>query len=145
MTSAEDILHTLCEEPESDILAAMLTDALMEERGMLRTEADIAVRRVRKDARDSLDMATVKAILAERGERWMVIHEEVSAACGFATDTTFFLYVVTGQHPPSVAVRPGPNEGGTPDAPWTVGVPAGWALQMLRSRGHSTAKPKRRR
>lgn len=145
MTDANDILAALKQDPESIILAAMLTDALMEERDMLRSEADRHVERVQRDARDLRDIQAAADIMSAGDGRRLDVLDKVIAVCWpDEVPPSFSWVIVAGDAPPISRDEYKSN----PGAWWyetVVTVGACWIIKTAGRTPHPAAKPARRR
>lgn len=145
MTDASDILAALCDDPESVILAAMLTDALMEERGMLRSEADRHVCRVIQDARDLLDISAAATIMtAGDGRRYRVLDAMMLAIWPNEVPPSFSWIIVGGDDEPCRMLTASSEDGPYPFE-WVLKVGARWIIKKAGRAPHPATKPARRR
>jgi len=145
MTDVQLLINLVSKDPDQDISAAMLVDELMDARGMLRSEADRHVERLRADCRSAKQIDLVASFIRERGRRWVALMAEVALAIGFDDGRPFGLAVMGGDLPPSAAVRPGPNALTGERDIWSVALPAGWALARLKQLGYPLDPPARTR
>ena len=102
MNNVEILLALVEREPRCDVYAACLTDALMEERGMLRSEADRHVLRVQLQARTAADITFTADLIARKGTAWHALLTEVETVAKLWGVAGFILYVTGGEQPPSI-------------------------------------------
>lgn len=145
LTEWHDLLARLEQEPESDILAAMLTDELMEARDMNRTEADKYVAKARAEARTVKDIEFVTALIHAKGPAYEHLVTEIRRACGIFNHETITLFVIGGEQSPWTGP---PQKLNNPDLiyqGWAVTVPATWARRWHQHTGWAIQpQPKRR-
>jgi hypothetical protein len=153
VTDANDMIAHLEREPESDIVAAMLVDELMQTRGMLRTEADRHVTKLRMDARDNLDMLNASFLVRPGSPVRDAIHLEVKRVCWPNDPAPPFTLVL---RPGSDLPRAHTEHHSTGSCwwyEWVVLVPARWVLRHFsgkvpthrhRLRGHTKRSQERR-
>lgn len=89
----------LKDEPESDIVAAMLTDELMETRGMLRTEADRQVLDLRRTFRAALPVGQAHNIIHADVAFRVWLREKVSEDVKLGRGTNFTIDIIPGVQP----------------------------------------------
>lgn len=126
MDNVEILLALVEREPRNDVYAACLTDALMEERGMLRTEADRHVLRVQLDARTAADIEFTADLIARRGTAWHALLTEVETVAKLWGVEGFILYVTGGEQPPSIIDGGGSTSFPANNRRVPVRLPAGW-------------------
>lgn len=74
MTNLDDLVRLVEDSPTNPICRAMLTDALVDERDMLPTEADIHVLRIAVTAYESSQIRRATALLSDgtSSRRWLL-------------------------------------------------------------------------
>lgn len=141
MTDVQLLIDLVSADPDQDIAVAMLIDELMEARGMLRSEADRHVERLRDDVRRSKQIDTAAAILAERGPRWQALAMHLRGMAELGEYESFFIFLVGGDDEPSGGVR-SPVAGSIPPVgELSIYVPAGWALSWWKANKMSIKPP----
>lgn len=130
MTNNVDILTRLVErEPRTDVYAACLIDALIEERGMLHTEASKYVDLVRRYAQTAADIAFTADLLARRGQAWHALLQEVDQVAKLSGFAGFILYVTAGSNPPSLMDGDGASTFPETNSRVPVRLPATWVRE----------------
>lgn len=128
MTDANDLIDALEADPHSEILAAMLTDELMESRGMIRTEADRHVERLRADARERIECAAAAEVMRSTDGRSDRVKEHIRLMCFEGLQPPAYNFIVTGGDSPPVATA---RQIDSPNGwwhEWTVTVGALWIV-----------------
>lgn len=135
LTEWHDLLDRLEKEPDSDILAAMLTDELMEARGMNRTEADRYVATARRSAWDSADMAFLAHVIKAKGPAYYLLLNDVRTRLALYTHETITVFVVAGTDEPRVGNVPTDIPNGAIFHGFPVAIPATWAKNWIKAHG----------
>lgn len=136
MTDHRDILAALEAEPDSDILAAMLKDALKEERGMIDSEAERYVARARVSAWDTKLIAFAADLLRAKGPARDELHREVRKLVGLDEGDRYMLVIVAGDDPPSVGVPASAYFAQDVGPGLAIALPAGWVAYWHRRTMH---------
>lgn len=126
LTEWHDLLQALEEDPQSDILAAMLTDELMESRGMARNEADRYVELARVSARQALDVKWATELIVAKGPAFHALVSEVRTLVGIYATDEFTMFVIPGEGRPEVLVPADVRERGAIYRGFPVSLPASW-------------------
>ena len=132
MTNAQDILANLEADPDSEILAAMLTDALMEERGQLRSEADRHVEIARQNARDARDMKFACGLFRARGPAAFMIREFLLVQYLGGESIPFTVYLILGSNGPTTTFTLEGNHPAFGNGDHAIAVPAKWVCEWHR-------------
>lgn len=132
MTDVQLLINLIERDPDSDITAAMLTDELMECRGMLRSEADRHVERVRADARTALQIQFTAGLIAAKGPAYYAMRNEVARVLGFNGNETYSFVVVGGEDEPRVSVAGTMQARALGVDGLFVALPAGWVCAWFR-------------
>jgi hypothetical protein len=136
-----DILLSLVErEPRNDVYAACLIDALMEERGMLRTEADRHVSSVQAMARTAADIDFTADLISRHGQAWHALLQEVERQAKLWGLEGFILYVTGGDQPPSIIDGGGPTTFPATNTRVPVRLPASWVAAWYAKNPHPLGK-----
>lgn len=141
-----DLVHRLEADPENDVWAAMLTDALIEEREMIRTEADGYVATLRKTARDALDIAHVANVIRANGPQYVYLIERIRRTLGQPTGAAFVLFLIAGDGDPRIGVGIEMMPEDDPGPGLYVVLPCSWARRILGRTGlplHFPRAPRR--
>lgn len=141
LTEWTDLLARLERDPGNDVLAAMLTDELMEARDMYRTEADRYVATARRAAQDSADMTWLANLITSKGPAYDLILAKIRSALAIYAYETLTLFVVAGTDEPRVGQVPGDVPEGALFHGFPVAIPATWARTWWASAGRPAVKP----
>lgn len=152
MNDVELLLKSIESEPDDLTAVACLTDALMEERDMNRSEAERYAEHVVQAVRDARDLKEAARIL-EADQPWhRELLNDLLYHCCLTADTDAQVIVVPGERAPSFAHVEHTFGGGW----WTsitVTVGAGWVIGHFRRnpslcaivRASIPAQPQRKR
>lgn len=132
MTDVQLLVTLIEQDPESEISAAMLTDELMEARGMIRSEADRHVERVRKTARQVLQMKFAAGLIAAKGPAYRALLDTIADAHPLFFASMCTIYVVSGDGPPRRADPPKEDNSHLVGPYKCLALPAGWVVQWFR-------------
>ncbi len=131
MNNVDTLTSLLSEQPEDDITAYLLTDALMEERDYNRSEAARAVVAVRAAAFDGRDLADAAAAIRPGSEDRARCLSLIRRACSTSLPTSTNIILVPGGSAPNATCEyRSATHGWWYD--WTATVGATWLLSALR-------------
>lgn len=133
LTEWTDLLARLERDPESDILAAMLTDELMDARGMARNEADKYVATARGVAQTALDIAFVASVIRAKGPAYHWLMSHVWDAIALPDTTPITLFIVGGDGPARVGIPMEHASGARAFVGQPVALPATWARKWVKA------------
>lgn len=142
----KDLLDRLERDPESDVLAAMLTDELIEARGMTYSEAAGYVATARKTARDALDIAHVANVIRANGPQYVYLVERIRRTLGQPSGAAFVLFLIAGDGDPRIGVGIEMMPDDDPGPGLYVILPCSWARSILSRTGlpmHFPRAPRR--
>jgi hypothetical protein len=114
-------------DPSNSILASMLTDELMESRGMIRSEADRHVASVVAVAGQARQLAEATHLMRSGSASGRWLHTRCRRWAHIAQRIPYTLLLVAGDAPPVIASAPLLGE----LVPWTgvlITVGAAWAI-----------------
>lgn len=131
LTEWKDLLERLERDPENEILAAMLTDELIEARRMQWSEATRYVTTARKVARDALDLECVVATIRADGPRYVYLCERIRRTLGQCADARFVLFLTCGDGRPRLGVGTDLLGAEDPGPGLYVTLPCTWARREL--------------
>lgn len=147
MTDVACLVKLIEQDPDTDILAAMLIDELMEARGMLRSEAERHVRHVQADARIAKQIDFVARLLRAKGPAYTYLCRAIERHLMIQEVIGYTLYVVSGDGPPrfcrvgDVVQTPTARHG------YPIAIPAGWVIHWFRQNTYPiepVRRPRRR-
>ena len=128
MNNSDTLTQLLTEQPEDDITAYLLKDALMEERDMTHVEAARAVLHVRLAGFDARDLADAAALIREDSAERSVCLTLIFGACPTAPPRSATIVLVPGDAKPWATSQYRSNPGAW-WYEWTVTVGAAWLTQ----------------
>ena len=102
MNNITMLTSALEREPGNSILSAMLTDALMEERDMNRSEADRHVTSIVAVASEAAQLSDAAALLALKSPIRYQIQNRILALSRMRSGGELTIVLVPGTHPPTV-------------------------------------------
>lgn len=129
MNNVDILLELVEREPRCDVYAACLTDALIEDRGMLHTEAARQVAQVRADSLTAADICFAADLIARRGTAWHGLLQEVENQAKLSGVESFTLFVVGGAEPPSICPQSNDVNPRGPGRNRAVRLPATWVRE----------------
>lgn len=133
MNNVDALTELLTASPDDDITAYLLTDALMEERDMTRSEASRVVLHVRLAGYEARDLAlAAEAIRPDSPDRSRCL-SLIRAACSTQPPVGANVVLVPGAKKPHAVCEYRSNPGAW-WYDWTVTVGASWLLSALALR-----------
>lgn len=132
MNNVEDLTRELEREYLNDIVASMLTDALMEEKDMLRSEADKHVTYIRENGRILKDLQTAGELFSSETYFSFVVSIQIYTMLAIPPGIAPALRIEAGDMPPR-AIWPTPE---VPEQYWedcTIMVGASWCWGVYHS------------
>jgi hypothetical protein len=123
-------------QPDDLTAIAGLTDALMQERDMLRSEADQHAERVVQSARDARDIKTGTALVAKGAPYREHLLSLMAFALNANISTDYTVFVVAGEREPHVSEHANYDDAGHWFTGPSVLVGAQWLIRFHRSNFH---------
>lgn len=133
MSNVEGLLKAIDRDPDDLTAVAALTDALMEERDMLHTEAEKYAERALQAARDVRDIAAAAALMTLDHPFHVELLVEIFETCGLPAGTEASILIATGEEPPRYHCEPRK----TAEGYWstlTIVVGARWLTALVRGK-----------
>lgn len=147
MSDVDTLTQMLEREPDSLVGVAMLTDALIEERDMTRSEADRYAEHVQQSARDARDLAAAAGYLAQDTPVRRSLHHLVQAMSGYPSHWPYTIVLVPGDG--EVHAVDATLDGDEPTrVGYTATVHARWVCfygRLFSTGRHVTGTPQKRR
>lgn len=149
MSDVELLTKMIEADPDNLVGERMLTDALVEERDMIPTEAAEHVRRVIQSARDARDLTDATKLLAIGQPRREYLLNLILLGCGLEDVSDATVFVTVGSAAPHLILLDSITPGRVAFSPWTLVVGATWLLRYQREHVSQwqpkKATPRRRR
>lgn len=139
MKNSETLALLLTAQPEDDITAYLLADALMEEREMTRSEATRIVLSVRVAGFDARELAEAAALIRVDSAERSVCLSVIFAACPHAPPRSAAVVLIPGYAPPRATNHYRTGLGGW-WYDWTITVGAVWLTTAHAKRVATDAK-----
>lgn len=111
MTTIDDLISLLEERPDDVLARYMLVDALIEQRDMLRTEAEQRADRAIRDGVTARQIVQATALLADGADSREWLLERVRTVAGIPDDVSYTVVVIGGDQvrPPIVSLIDDPR------------------------------------
>jgi hypothetical protein len=143
MNNFDPLTRALEQNPGNDIVAAMLTDALIDEKDMTRSEADRVVTDVRRAGLDAAQMAEAAELIKPGAPNRIALLTAVYGTCGESPECASPVLLIPGDDQPLRHGLPG-HHGRFWNSPIIFTVGAGWILNVQKINASSRKLGRRR-